>query len=675
MAVRHRRGRCGWQGSHLAIVIILLTLLLPSAVAADGREEWEHLADDTVLSAAASTDGSLVAIGSRDNKLSVYDGDGNLLWQHEGPDSIVGVDVSEDGSRIAIATADRHVRLFDAKGSMLWQYRHEFPFSDVAISADGAYVSATSIEGRDLVFLNGKGELLWDRNLAAPVEATDIYGSGQNTRPVAGARDSRVRILNVSGDVLLTIQLDDYVRSVAVSRSGARISVALNNGTVAMLDGSKGQILWSYDARREKSSDKMLSVSMSDDGSLVTAGISYGKVFVFDGEGNLTLEIRPSKEDVEAVYVSRDGNMLIYGGQSHRANVVDIVAQEAAYVTSKARTRNLTIIAAAAVIALVGGVVFSARYTTWGNRAWKVTAGPVRGLLGRVWKARVSYLMLVPIFALLLVFNYYPAFSGLWHGFTNWTPGLRAEWVGLDNYKEAFNNVYLRVGIWNAVIFVLTGFAKLFFPLLVAELIFNLRSTKTQYVLRTLFIVPLVVPGVVSILMWVNIYDPNYGMLNQTLRVLNLEHLIRVWLGDERTALSSIIFMGVPWVGAFSLLMFYGGLITIPTELFDAAKIDGANLWQRFRHLDFPLLLTPLKTLLILGFIGGVQAFGNVFLTTGGGPGHATYTPALEMYYNATRFRRMGMASAIGTLLFVIILGGTILNLKYMRGSETEYHA
>ena len=80
-------------------------------------------------------------------------------------------------------------------------------------------------------------------------------------------------------------------------------------------------------------------------------------------------------------------------------------------------------------------------------------------------------------------------------------------------------------------------------------------------------------------------------------------------------------------------------------------------------------------TLLVLGFIGGVQAFGQIFLTTGGGPGHATYTPALELYYQATRFNRMGMASAIGTLLFLVILGGTILNLRYIRSSASEYQA
>jgi ABC-type sugar transport system permease subunit len=327
------------------------------------------------------------------------------------------------------------------------------------------------------------------------------------------------------------------------------------------------------------------------------------------------------------------------------------------------------------VVLLIGAAVAAVNLTAWGNRAWHVTAVPARSLLREMWRKRISYLFLLPTFALLLTFNYYPAFSGLWHGFTRWTPGLRAEWLGLQNYRNAFRNPYLFVGIKNAVILIVTGFAKLLMPLLVAELIFNLRWTNVQYWLRTLFIVPLVVPGVVAILLWVNIYDPNYGMLNATLKSLGMEHLQRVWLGEEEIALWSIIFMGFPWVGAFPLLLFYGGLISIPTEIFDAAKVDGATSWRRFWHIDLPLLMTPIKTLLVLGFIGGVQAFGQIFLTTEGGPGHATYTPALELYYQATRFNRMGMASAIGTLLFLVILGGTILNLRYIRSSATEYQA
>ncbi len=661
----------------LVALVTCMAALLPSMVSlAQGGTLWEHEAGNTILSIAASADGSVVAIGSRDNKLSMYDGEGQLLWEYEAENSVSGVDVSADGAYIAAVSADRQVRLFDGSGELLWTFRHQFPFSDVAISEDGEYVAASSVEGRHAIFFDRAGELLWTRSLLVPVEAVDIYGTGENTRPVAGTRDSRVYILNASGDELLSIQLDDYIRDLAVSRSGAEIAVALNSGIVEVLNGGNGQIIWSYNGRRERASDRMLSVGISDDGSVVAAGISYGQVYVFDETGALIQQLQPSGEaDMEAVYVTRDGRMLMYGGRNQKATVADLESQGAALAARASRMRTLTIAGGVALVAIVVGAVLAAHYTAWGAETWQATGRPIGRLARRIWRARISYIMLIPTFALLAVFNYYPAFSGLWHGFTRWTPGLRAEWVGLDNYRAAINNPYLRTGIVNAIILIAAGFAQLAVPLFVAELIFNLKSGRLQYFMRTAYVIPLVVPGVVGILLWVNIYDPNYGMANHLLRAVGLESLTRVWLGDRATALPAIIFMGFPWIGAFPLLLFYGGLISIPTELFDAAIVDGANLWRRFWHIDFPLLLTPLKTLLILGFIGGVQAFEGVFLTTAGGPGHATYVPALELYYQATRFNRMGMASAIGTILFFVILVGTILNMKYVRGSETEYQA
>jgi ABC-type sugar transport system permease subunit/outer membrane protein assembly factor BamB len=660
-------------GQLVAIVVILLSVTCLPVLAEEAPVgEWVHFADDTVFDAAAAGDGSLVAIASRDNKLTVYDGSSELLWEFVADDSVRAVDVSEDGAYIAIAGSDRFVRLFNAQGELLWAYRSSFPMNDVAISQDGEYVSAASITGKNLVFLNRAGELLWDKDLISPVESTAMYGVGDSTRPLAGTRDARVYVLSKDGDELLRMQLNADVMAVAVSRTGSRIAVALGDGTVALLNGGNGTVLWRHQTRREKSSDRALAIGMDDNATLIMAGVTYGKVFMYDGEGQL-LQEQNRKEAVECAYVSRDGETLIIGGRDNYATVVHVEVAAAQYAATQRALRNGILAAGGVLVLLVAGAVLTVNYTRWGSSAWHTSAVPARRLARRIWRSRYSYVFLIPTFALLLAFNYYPAFSGLWHGFTRWTPGLRAQWIGLSNYQQVLRNRYFFAGVQNAIILVVTGFAKLAFPLLVAELIFNLRWTKVQYWLRTSFIVPLVVPGVVSILLWVNIYDPNYGMLNQTLRALNLGQWTRVWLGETGLALWSIVFMGFPWVGAFPLLLFYGGLISIPTELFDAAKVDGATSWRRFWYIDLPLLMTPLKTLLVLGFIGGVQAFSEVFLTTGGGPGHATYTPALEMYYQATRFNRMGMASAMGTVLFIVILGGTIINLKYIGRSATEY--
>lgn len=655
--------------------LVLLAMLVALPVTAAGPGKWTHDSKDTVFCISASADASLVAIGSRDNMLTVYDNKGVQLWEFKADNAVTGVAITGDGTLVAAVSADRNLRLFDGQGQLLWTYTTKFPLLGVAIADDGGYVSVASVEGKNLLLLNREGKLVWDKNLIVPVESTAIYGSGENTRVLAGTRDSRIYLFSAKGDELYRIQLDDIVHSLAVTRSGSRIAAATGDGRVTVIDGSTAKVIWQMDARRERSADRMRAVSMSADGSVVVSGVSYGDVFIFDGEGNLQQRIKGTNEDIMAVYVSRDAQVFMYGGMGKRVTVTSLSAQAASFATQQTNTRWFIIGGIVLLVGIIIGFILVVRLTRWGARAWNVALLPARRLGKAVWRARGSYLFLAPTFALLLLFNYYPAISGLWHGFTKWSPGLRATWVGFQNYIGAFNNAYLRTGILNAVLLVLTGFAKLAMPLVAAELIFNLRSSKLKYFLRTAYILPLVVPGVVGILMWVNIYDPNYGMLNQILRSLHLESLIRVWLGDPAIALAAIIFMGFPWIGAFPLLMFYGGLISIPTDLFDAATVDGANVWQRFIHIDFPLLLTPLRTLLILGFIGGVQAFEGIFLTTMGGPGHATYVPALELYFQATTFNRMGMASAIGTLMFLFILGGTILNLRYIRGSETEYQA
>ena len=656
-------------------LLLALLCLTPLPVAADSRVSWDFTAENSILSIAASADSSAIAVAARDNRVYLFDGEGNLQWQWEGRNSMTGVDISDDGSLIATSNLDRYLRLFTRDGELLWEFQGARGFIDCAITSDGEHVVGISLEGRTMSMLARDGTELWTKNLIMPLYTVDIYGTGDNRRPVVGTGDSQIRILNKDGDQLLAIQLDAYVRDVAVSANGARIAAALEYGSIVYVNGATGQVIWRHETQRPGTGDRSRGIGMSDDGQVIMAGVSYGNVFVYDAEGNIQQSAKVSDQPIEAILVSPDGSLLVYGGQDNLLRAIDR-AHFGDLITGQARARrNLTIGIVAGLAIIVAAFAILVSVTEWGRHAWHETLAPSRRLLAAMWRSRISYLMLLPTFALLLTFNYYPAFSGLYHGFTRWTPGLKAQWIGLQNYQAAFRNEYLCVGVKNAVIFIVTGFLQLLSPLLVAELIFNLTSPKAQYWWRTIFIFPMVVPGVVSILLWVNIYDPNYGMLNKALELFNLTHLQRVWLGDEKIALWAIIFMGFPWVGALALLLFYGGLIAIPTELFDAAKVDGCNFFQRFWNIDLPLLLTPIKTLVILGFIGGVQAFGNVFLTTGGGPGHSTYTPALEMYYQATLFDRMGSASAIGTLLFVVILTGTILNMRYIRGSETEYQA
>jgi ABC-type sugar transport system permease subunit len=230
------------------------------------------------------------------------------------------------------------------------------------------------------------------------------------------------------------------------------------------------------------------------------------------------------------------------------------------------------------------------------------------------------------------------------------------EFVGLRNFENMLRDTYLIAGVKNMVILLITNVVKqLTVPLLIAELIFWIRSEVLKYWFRTAFVLPAIVPGVVAILLWKTIWAPNIGLVNQILQLVGLGQYQHAWLGEDSTALLAIILTGFPWIDIFAFLVFFGGLLTISGEVFDAAAVDGANAIQRFFKIDIPGLWPQIMLILFFAFIGSIQGFEGIFLLTGGGPGTATYVPALEMYEMISTSAKFGYASAIGFVLAAII--------------------
>jgi ABC-type sugar transport system permease subunit len=293
-----------------------------------------------------------------------------------------------------------------------------------------------------------------------------------------------------------------------------------------------------------------------------------------------------------------------------------------------------------------------------------------------IYRHRASYGFILPSFISVLVFMYWPTFAGMFYAFTDWKPGLRdLNFVGLDNFVAMAQDEYLRASFGNVLIIVLATVAKeLTVPLLVAELIFHLRSPRLQYWLRTFFVVPMVMPAIALLLLWVQIYDPNIGLLNQSLQLLGISNAQHAWLGDAGTALWAIVFMGFPWVQVLPFLILLGGLMSIPQDLYDAATVDGAGPFQRFFRIDLPMLVPQIKLLTVLAVIQGFQGFYAILVMTGGGPFRSTTVPALEMYYAAFQHAKYGYACAIALVLFVIIMIITIINLTYFK-SSVEHQA
>lgn len=283
----------------------------------------------------------------------------------------------------------------------------------------------------------------------------------------------------------------------------------------------------------------------------------------------------------------------------------------------------------------------------------------------------VVALMLAPTLVLLALFNYYPAVLGLSRAFTRWETGEDPQWIGVGNFVAMWQDEFLRLSLRNLLILLIANVLKtLTMPLLVAELLMSLRSPRWQYILRTAFILPMVVPGMVTMLLWSFIYDGSVGLLNQVLEAMGMGALARSWLGESATALWAIIGIGFPWAGGLALLIYLAGLNQISGDVWDSCQVDGVSGLRRVWYVDLPLLLPQVRLLVILTLIGVLQDFGSILILTGGGPGLATHVPALHMYFQAFRFGHLGYAAAIGLTLFVAIFVLSLLNLLWGRRVE-----
>ncbi|MCD6384951.1 sugar ABC transporter permease [Candidatus Sumerlaeota bacterium] len=277
------------------------------------------------------------------------------------------------------------------------------------------------------------------------------------------------------------------------------------------------------------------------------------------------------------------------------------------------------------------------------------------------------YLALLPTFALLIIFNYWPVFSAFRHAFYKWSPGGVEEFIGLGNLKRMLSDWILWKGMCNLIIVMLFSITiKIIVPLIVAVVIFHLRSERQRYLYRVLFVVPMIVPFIVTILIWNYIYS-DAGILSAFLDAIGLGNLKRAWLSDPHIALFSIIGVGFPFVSGFALLIFYAGLMNISESVLESSAIDGASSFRRFFSIELPLILGQVRLILILVIIAVMQGYEIFLILTRGGPGYETMVPGLWMYLCGFSFNEMGYACAIGLFIFVMMLGLTILNMKLFR--------
>jgi ABC-type sugar transport system permease subunit len=295
--------------------------------------------------------------------------------------------------------------------------------------------------------------------------------------------------------------------------------------------------------------------------------------------------------------------------------------------------------------------------------------------LGKDRKEEITaYLLLSPIFAMLLFFMYYPPLLGMFRSLFRWQIGKTAEYIGIANYIKYFQSPYTMKEIGN--MFTLLGagiFTGVAFPLFMALLLNGLRSNSASSLYRRMIMVPMVAPGMVVIMIWKYLYDPALGPINSLLEWLRLDALAMNWLGDYKTVLGAVIFVGFPWVAQLGTFIFLGGILQLPTSFFEAARIEGARSGRITFTITIPLLARQFRLQMTLVAVAALTAFNGIMVMTDGGPGFSSMVPGLSMYKRAFIYNEFGMSSAIGVMIFLVALAMTFLIARLTkRGEDTQ---
>jgi ABC-type glycerol-3-phosphate transport system permease component len=287
------------------------------------------------------------------------------------------------------------------------------------------------------------------------------------------------------------------------------------------------------------------------------------------------------------------------------------------------------------------------------------------------------YFFILPCVVLVALFQYYPASLGIIKSFFRWNGSDISEYVGWGNYLDLVKNTEF----WNSfkLAFILGGWnvVKMVPALFVAVAIHRCRSDRMQFLYRTLFVIPMVIPGLIIVLIWRSFFfEATSGYLNKFLLSTGLFDLLvhldkalgwggvfvpgqmPAWLGDPRLIVTACIVWGFPWVGSFAVLTHLAKLQGISKDIYEAAEIDGVGWWSKFTKIELPLIMGSIYLLLVFVIIDTVKDAGMILALAGvfGGPGGKATVPALFMIRKAFLDQQMGYACAVGIVLTLVVM-------------------
>lgn len=282
-----------------------------------------------------------------------------------------------------------------------------------------------------------------------------------------------------------------------------------------------------------------------------------------------------------------------------------------------------------------------------------------------------AWLFLAPALIVLVAFTLYPMAQAVYLSLTDYNLIKSAQFIGLDNYVElvddpAFWNAFWNTVLYAAVVAPVTVILALLFAVMLNRAFFGRTFVRTAIFLP--FIVSL---GIIAIA-WSFLLDPNIGLLSYWLGQLGIV-TEQGWLTDPRFAMPSVMAVGVWKFVGFYMVIYLAGLQSIPGDLYEAARIDGTNAWQRFRHITLPLLSNQTLLVSVLALIATLQAFDQIYVMTRGGPFFKTETLVMLIYREGFQELRFGYASAISFVLLIFVFILSMVQYGWLRRRAVTY--
>ena len=296
-------------------------------------------------------------------------------------------------------------------------------------------------------------------------------------------------------------------------------------------------------------------------------------------------------------------------------------------------------------------------------------AEPVKRRKATDRQRRTAWLMVAPAGLHALFWIALPVLATFALSVTNYSVLAPLRFVGLNNYTKAFSDPVFRLSIWHTAVYTFfTVPVAMAVAVFLAVLLNQQIRARAWY--RAAIFLPQVTATVAVAMVWLQIYDPQSGLANKVLSGLGIGS--SAWLFDPSSALGSVIVVGI-WQGiGIKMIIYLAALQNIPDELYEAAELDGATAWQRFRRITLPMLRPATLFVSVVSIIGAFQAFDQIYVLTQGGPANATTMMTYEVYRSAFSNFQMGLACAKSVVLFIFLFGLTVLNRKLSGGEDDE---